>query len=194
MSNSILDMIMGQLGGDALSKLGQHAGTDDAQAKQGLSAAIPLLLGAMERNARSTGGAEALQSALQRDHDGSILENIGGYLGNPQQANGAGILQHVLGDKRTGVEETLGKMTNLGAGPMGKLLEMAAPLVMGALGRQQREDGVGVNDLGQYLGGQRKASEAGAGILGMITNLLDADKDGSVLDDLTGLAGKLLGR
>lgn len=194
MANSILDMIMGPLEAEGLSKLGQHAGIDETQAKQGFSAAIPLLLGAMERNARDTDGAEALQGALQRDHDGSILENIGDFLGNPEQGNGAGILKHVLGDKRSGVEETLAKMTNLSAGPMGKLLEMAAPLVMGALGRQHREGGVGVNDLGQYLGRQREASESEVGVLGLITNLLDADKDGSVLDDLTGLAGKLFGR
>ena len=51
MSNSILDLVMGQLDGGALKQLGQQAGVDEKQAATGLKAAVPLLLGAMERNA-----------------------------------------------------------------------------------------------------------------------------------------------
>ena len=32
-----------------------------------------------------------------------------------------------------------------------------------------------------------------SGIMSMITNLLDANKDGNVMDDLTGMIGKLFG-
>jgi len=194
MGNSILEMIMGQLGGDQLKKLGQQAGTDENQAKQGLSAAVPLLLGAMERNAGDGDGAESLKGALERDHDGSILDNVGGFLDAPEQGKGAGILKHVLGDKRTGVEEKLAEKTGLDSGPMAKLLEMAAPLVMGALGRRQREAGVGMEQLSQFLGGQREESESSAGMLGMVSGLLDSDKDGDVMDDIAGLAGKLFGK
>ncbi|MBN2081977.1 DUF937 domain-containing protein [bacterium] len=194
MGNSILEMIMGRLGGDALRKLGQQAGTDEAEAQQGLSAAVPLLLGAMERNAGDTDGAASLTGALERDHDGSILDNVGGFLDAPEQGNGAGILQHVLGDKRTGVEEKLAEKTGLASGSLGKLLEMAAPLVMGALGRRQREGGIGMEQLSQFLGGQREESESSAGLLGMVSGLLDADKDGDVLDDIAGLTGKLFGK
>jgi len=194
MSDSILGMIMGQLGGDRLKQLGQQAGADEEQAKQGLGAAVPLLLGAMSRNASDTDGAESLKGALERDHDGSILDNVQGLLGNPEQANGAGILKHVLGGKRAGVEQQLGDHTGMGSASFGKLLEMAAPLVMGALGKQQRSLGLGSNQLSGFLDGEREQSESTGGFLGLVSNLLDADKDGSVVDDLAGMAGKLFGK
>ena len=193
MSNSILEMIMGQLDGNALRQLGQRAGVDEGQAKTGLKAAVPLLLGAMERNAADGQGAQALQGALERDHDGSILDNIGGFLNNPEGANGNGILKHVLGGKRGAVESKVAAQTGIDGQSMGKLLEMAAPLVMGALGRRKSADGLDLGQLSGFLGHQREDSEQQSGILGMVTGFLDADKDGDVMDDLAGMAGKLFG-
>lgn len=193
MSNSILEMIMGQLGGDKMSKVGEQAGTSEEQARQGLSAAVPLLLGAMERNASSTDGAESLNGALKRDHDGSILDNIQGFLSNPAQANGAGILKHVLGDKREKVQNQVAASAGVDSSAMSKLLEMAAPLVMGAIGRQLGQQGIGASQLSGFLGGHREQSEAGAGMLGLVSNLLDADKDGDVTDDLLSMGKKLFG-
>ena len=195
MSNSIFDMIMGQLNGDKLRQLGQQAGTDEGKAKQGMQAVIPVLLGAMERNAGDGAGAQALKSALEKDHDGSILDNLGDFLGNPEQGNGSGILKHVLGERKGKVEERLAQRSGLEQGALGKLMELAAPLVMGALGQQQKQaGGFNTDMLGELLGKQREASESGGGILGMAADMLDSDGDGDIMDDLGGIAGKLFGR
>ena len=50
----------------------------------------------MARNTSNQQGAESLHNALQKDHDGSILDNLGGFLNNAQSGPGAGILRHVL--------------------------------------------------------------------------------------------------
>ena len=195
MANSIIEMIMGQLGGDTLAQLGAKTGLNESEARTGVQAAVPVLLGAMERNAGDEAGAQALKGALERDHDGSILDNIGGFLGGGDAAgNGAGILKHILGDRRPAVEQQLSKQTGLGTGPLGKLLELVAPLVMGALGKLQSGTGLDIGQLSGFLGGQREQSEQSAGLLGIASSLLDADKDGDVLDDLGGIAGKLFGR
>lgn len=67
-------------------------------------------------------------------------------------------------------------------------------MVMGALGKQQRESGIDLSQLAGFLGGQRKQSEESAGMPGMVAGFLDADKDGEVLDDLLNLAGKQFGK
>ena len=194
MSNSILDLVMSQLGGGAMKQLGQQAGVDEKQAESGLKASIPLLLGAMERNAADDQGANAIKGALERDHDGSILDNIQGFLGDPKKANGAGILKHVLGGKREAVEGKMAKQAGIDKGAMGKLMEMAAPLLLGALGKQQRSEGLDIGQLAGFLGGQREQSEKSAGMLGLVEGFLDADKDGSVLDDLADMAGNFFGK
>lgn len=187
----ITQLLTQQLLGGGLSQISQQIGADKDTTGQALSAAMPLLLSALANNASKPQGAQALHTALAQDHDGAILNNLDGFLSNPQAANGAGILSHVLGDRRDTVQNGLAQGTGLDAGSIGQLLEIAAPLVMGALGQQQQQQGLDANGLSAYLGQQQQAAQAAnPDLMGMVGNLLDMNKDGSPLDDILRLAGK----
>lgn len=187
----ITQLLTQQLLGGGLSQISQQIGADKDTTGQALSAAMPLLLSALANNASKPQGAQALHTALAQDHDGAILNNLDGFLSNPQAANGAGILSHVLGDRRDTVQNGLAQGTGLDAGSIGQLLEIAAPLVMGALGQQQQQQGLDANGLSAYLGQQQQAAQAAnPTVMGMVSNLLDMNKDGSPLDDILRLAGK----
>ena len=191
MADSILEQLMGQLGGGVMQQMSQSLGADESSTRKGLGAALPVILEALNRNAAKPEGAQALDRALERDHDGGILDDLGGFLKAPQKGNGAGILGHVLGDRRGTVEQGLAKSTGLDASKMGGLLEMAAPLVMGALGRKRREGGLGGGGLADLLGGEREAArKREPEATDLLTSLLDQDGDGSVMDDITGKLGK----
>ena len=136
MSDSILEMLSGQLGGSALETIGRQIGADRSQVEKAMPAALGSLMTGLARNAQSSDGAGALAAALSRDHDGSILDNLSGALAAPDQRAGAGILGHVFGGKQEAVQSALGTSAGLDAGSMGKLLTMLAPLVMGALGKK----------------------------------------------------------
>jgi hypothetical protein len=71
---------------------------------------------------------------------------------------------------------------------------MLAPVVLGALGRAKRQGAMGAGDLASMLGQERERVAAAPGGLGGLMGLLDADHDGSVVDDVARLAGKLFGR
>lgn len=194
MAKTILDMILARVDDAAKDKLSDRLGLPAGEAQGGLKAAVPLLLGAMERNTSSAEGALSLNRALERDHDGSVLENVPQLLDNPDNGHGAGILRHVLGKRRAGVEERLAEKTGMDQGSIAKLLEIAAPLVLGALGKQRKEQGLGATQMSQYISREREQTENGAGWLGMATELLDADDDGSVLDDVSGMFGRIFGK
>lgn len=190
MADSILEQLMGQLGGGAVQQMSKSLGADEAATRKGLGAALPVLLEALQRNAAKPDGAEALDRALERDHDGGILDDLGGFLQSPKTGNGAGILGHVLGNRRGTVEQGLAKSTGLDASAMGGLLEMAAPLVMGALGKKRREGGMG-GGLADLLGQEREAARRREPeATDLLTSLLDQDGDGSIMDDITGKLGK----
>lgn len=193
--SSLMDVLMQQFSsGDTLSSLSQQIGADEGQTSQALSMAVPLLLSALARNASDPTGAKSLHKALKRDHDGSILDDMSGLLGNAQAANGAGILRHVLGEQRSTVETRLAEQTGLGADGIGQLLELVAPVVMGALGRTQRQKKLGPKTLATLLRGERKAvQESAPDVMGLLGTLLDANQDGNIVDDLANLAGTLLG-
>jgi hypothetical protein len=72
---------------------------------------------------------------------------------------------------------------------------IAAPLVLGALGRAQRQKGLDAGGLSSLLGGERQALAAQQpGLMGLATTLLDKNHDGNVVDDALGMVGKLFGK
>lgn len=189
----IAQLLIQQLLGGELSQISRQIGADKDTTGQALSAAIPLLLSALANNASQPQGARDLHTALVKDHDGAIFNHMDDFLSNPQAANGAGILGHVLGDRRDTVQNRLAQGTGLDAGSIGQLLEIAAPLVMGALGQQQRQQGLDVDGLQVLLGQQQQATRAAnPDLMDTISNLLDMNKDGSALDDILRLASKFL--
>ena len=185
---------MQQVTGTAANQISQRLGIDPALANQGLALAVPFLVSALAKNASSPHGADALHTALNNDHDGGILDNVMGFLGNPEAANGAGILGHLLGGQQQNATQGLANQAGLDPDSMGQLLQIAAPLVMGALGKTQQEQGFDPNALAGFLGDQHQTQQQNdPGLMGMLSGLLDSNHDGSVVDDVIGLAGKLFG-
>jgi hypothetical protein len=177
----IMDLIQQQLGGEAVREMSRQVGADENATRTALGAALPVLLGALSRNTSSGGGAEALLGALRRDHDGSVLDDVAGFLGRGATPDGAAILGHVLGGRQSRVEQSIAGSTGLDAAQVAKLLAMAAPLVLGALGRQQRSAGMDASGLAGLLGGERQRLEQRApAVQGLLGSLLDSDGDGDV--------------
>ncbi len=188
--NVITQMITQQLSGAASRQIAARLGVSESTANSAVQIAVPLILAALARNASRPEGAQELHQAVASDHDGSILNNVDGFLGNPQEGNGAGILGHVLGDQRAPVENNLAQATGMDASSAGSLMEIVAPLVMGAVGRTQRQNGLDSSGLAEYLGQQQQEQAAAApGLMGTLSSMLDSNKDGSVTDDLSRIAG-----
>ena len=192
--DALTQQLMQQLAGGGLSKIGQQIGADEQTTGSALSAALPLLLSALANNASKPEGAQALHQALANDHDGSIMNNVSGFLDNPQAANGAGILGHVLGGKEPVVRQGLAQGTGLDTNQIGQLLQIAAPLVMGMIGQQQQQKNLDPNGLSAFLGGQQQAAQqSNPDVMGVLNTLLDSNRDGSAVDDVLGMVGKLFG-
>jgi hypothetical protein len=153
------DLIQSVFAGGNLDAISQHLGTTNDETASGVAAALPALLGALAGNASTERGEQKLASVLERDHDGSLLDSLGGMLNGSlggRTANGAGILGHLFGDN-----DNQGQVVNNLAGKSGvnpalisKLMPLLAPLVMGWLGKQMRG------------GGQAAASSGGMGSMG----------------------------
>jgi hypothetical protein len=189
---SLLDMLQQRLGGNAVQQISQQLGTDHVTTESAIAAALPMLVGALARNAQDPAQAGALSNALSRDHDGSVLDDVAGYLGRGGTGDGDGILGHVLGGQRQSVQNGLGHISGLDPAKAGMLLSLLAPLVMGALGKAQRDGKLDPGGLAGMLGAERqRAADAAPGVMGMLGKFLDRDGDGSIMDDIGGMLGKL---
>ena len=193
-----IEGLLGQvLAGNNVSAISQQIGADESTTSSAIQAALPMILGGLARNAASDGGAGALAGALDRDHDGSMLDDIAGFVmgGGAQQANGAGILGHVFGDRQDAVQQGVSQASGLDPSMVMKLLPLLAPIVMGYLGRQKQEQGLDPASLAGMLGGaNQQMQEQQSPLMGMLSSVLDSNKDGSMVDDAIRLAGGFLGR
>jgi hypothetical protein len=188
--SGLLDLLNSPMGKQLISGMAGQTGQPENKTADVLSMAMPLLLGAMKKNVSSSQGAQGLMSALSSKHDGSILDNLGGLFGGGVDESvmndGAGILGHVFGGKQSQVENALSQKSGMDAGSIANILKIAAPIVMGFLGKQKAQSNVsdanGLNGLlGGMLGGQPQQNQS------LITTLLDSDGDGSILDDVAGM-------
>lgn len=191
---SVLDSVMDRISGGNLRQLSQAVGADESSTRDALGTALPLILAGLAKNASRPEGAAALDDALAKDHDGSLLDRAPDFIGGGDTTPGEGILRHVFGDRREVVEKGVSRTSGLDAGQAARLLAMAAPLVMAALGRKRREDNLGPGSLGPVLERQNRDLQQAEPGLGGLARLLDADNDGSIADDVIGGLGRLFRR
>ena len=191
-----LEALLGLLQGQDLGQLAEQVGGNEGQVKNGVMAALPAMLTALSKNTGTEKGAQELNNALETKHDGSILNNLSGYLSNPDLKDGAGILNHLFGSQTSNVANAVSQSSGLDTNGSMKMLQMLAPVLMGMLGQQKKQNNLDAKGLGNLTSmlASNFGSEAGAsGIMDVVTNLLDANKDGNVMDDIMGMVGKFFG-
>ena len=187
------NLIQGAMGQQIVGSAAKQLGINESQAQTAVAAAVPFLLSALNKNAQG-GGAEGISNALNQ-HDGSILDNLSGFLGQGgNQQDGLGILGHVLGNKQQNVESAISKESGLNMGQVTQILVLVAPIVMGYLGKQKQTEGLDSNGiaglLGGLVGGSNTTSNQGGINLGGFEKLLDQDGDGQLgIGDAMGLLG-----
>jgi len=197
-TNSLTETLLSQLQGPGVQQVSRQLGLDQDQASQAVTAALPLLMGALGRNASQPQGAQSLLNALQKDHLaggggggfdlGSILGAVLGG-GGGSATNGAGILGHVFGGQTPQAAQALGQQTGLDSGRSGQLLAILAPIVMSFLAQRFAQQG-NAGQLSQALG--QEAPPAGsASFNGLLGGMLDQNGDGKTdVTDLMGFLGK----
>jgi hypothetical protein len=216
----IMDVIRSHLDRETLENLGKRVGVDASTVQRVASMALPMLVGGLSRNVnQSPQDRFSLNAALERDHDGSILDSlgallrgsgtggglagaVGGLLGGgsertpgPRAANGDGILRHVLGDRREAVEEGTARASGLDRGQVGPLLAALAPMLMGALGKVKRDRDLDEEGVAQLVESERRdlehaTPEAGEGDL---RRLLDEASGGEDVASWADRLGSALG-
>ncbi|MCK0157839.1 DUF937 domain-containing protein [Cellulophaga sp. F20128] len=188
--SGLLDLLNSPMGTQIIKGVAGQAGESEQKTAGVLSMALPLLMGAMKKNTASPEGAQGLMNALSNKHDGSILDNLGSLFGGGIDSSvmndGQGILNHVLGAKQPQVQNALSQKSGVSADTVATILKVAAPILMGVLGKQARNEqvvepnGIG-NLLGGLLGGDNNNQQS------LIESFLDSDGDGSILDDVAGM-------
>lgn len=199
---NLLDLVLNNSG--AVQQMARQFGLGEDQAQSALSAVLPALAGAVRQNASDENGLGGLLGALASGNHQRYLDDPS-FLGSQEAVqDGNGILGHLLGspDVSRQLAQHASAQTGVGTDIIKKMLPMAAGLLMGGLSRGSSAQmgagagggllGAGAQMLAGMMGGGQPQQSTGSGILGMLTPLIDQNRDGSAMDDVLGMAARFL--
>ena len=192
---SLIDLITGNAGNQVATQAENKFGISKNQIIALLAVASPLVISYLRKKSQEDPNeAEALNNALDRDHDGSILDNPSQV--EARQQEGGSILDHIFGGQKATVENQLSQNTGISIDKIGPILAMLAPVIMGYIGKQKQSNGVtsggGLGDLlGGILGGAQSQAQAEPSnplndILGSVLGGSQANNSGNPLNDILG--------
>ena len=203
---NLFDMLTQASGGAAVQQVSQKTCLSQDQTSMAIKALLPAIAAGLQRNAGQPGGLQSLLGALENGNHDRYLDQPE-TLAQPEAImDGNAILGHLLGSKDTSraVASQASQKTGIDSQLLKMILPMIATMAMGSLSKQTKEPNMlqalaGVlngaqpqapsGGLGGLLGGllgggQKQAAQQPQGALGMLGGLLDADGDGSPMDDI----------
>lgn len=203
--SSVLDLLNSSMGKELINGASQQMGLNKASTASALSAAMPLILGAMKNNTSSTDGAAGLIKALGNSNHsgGGMLENLAGILGGDNidenvLTDGGNILGHVFGGQENNAANAISKSSGIDMSSAMNMLKLAAPFIMSYLGKKTRSNNIsdqgGISDLLSGLLGSDSSTQQD-----MASKLQDFDNNDFSIDDIAGLmtgggnSGNILG-
>jgi hypothetical protein len=173
-----LTNILGALtGNDAISTIADKFNLDSNQVSSVITSALPTIMGAMQQNASTEGGAAALAKALG-DHAGeagNIINNLKGA----DLTDGSKILSHIFGGDLSSVVNGISQKSGVASNAVSNILASIAPSILALLGKQNGNSGAaGLGGLlGAILGGGASSGSNSGGL-------------GSILGGLGSIFGK----
>ena len=191
--------LLAQMGG--IKSIARELGVSESEAATGAEALIPAILGGFKKQAQPS-GLEGLGGLLGQLGGGSLLDNVL----SPEATDvsrGNDVLGQIFGSKdvsRT-VAQNAASRSGLSPSLLQKMLPMLAMLVAGYMAKQQggaapqpAQTGGGFGELlGGLLGGRAAApGSPNAAAPGGLASMLDLNGDGNALDDILGMAGKMM--
>lgn len=191
---SLLDLLTGNSSNQVAEQAENKFGISKNQIIALLAVATPLVISYLRNKSQDSKEAEALNNALDKDHDGSILNDPSQVLN--RQDEGSSILDHVFGGNKAKVENQLSANTGISMDKIGPILAMLAPVIMGYIGKEKQQSNVGAGGLGDLLGGILGNTDAQANPLNDILESIlgDSNKQQSQQGGLGGLLGSLFGK
>jgi hypothetical protein len=175
---------------NAIKKLGSEVGVDPSKVQELAKLGLPAILSSITQNANTTQGAESLFKALEQ-HQEDPVDDLENYIDQADSKDGEKILQHVFTNNNENVQQKLANKTGLDMSQVTGILSKLAPLILGVLGQQKKEQNLNASSVSEFTQGITSAlNQSGTGgLMGIVTQLLDSDKDGNIVDDIGNMLG-----
>ena len=136
----VVEQLLGS--SEVATRLSSLLGLSPETTRTAITAAVPAILAALVSLVQRPAGRDQLAAAV-RNQDPGVLDNLSDMLGGGRQSSvldsGSSLLTSLFGQSQVGaLSGALGRFAGLNQGSATSLLAALAPVVLGALGREQR--------------------------------------------------------
>lgn len=174
MATNLISQVMQCLTPDMIAKIASALGLDRNVAQKAVAGAVPALLASFADVASTPNGARQLTSTLTQQSGSleSVKNLIGGSGQNSLAETGSSMLSGLFGGGALDtMAQTIGKFAGIGEGTSKSMLGMLGPVVLGALGQQQRSTGLDASGLVSLLTSQKDqiAAAIPSGLAGQLS-------------------------
>ena len=159
---NIMDMVKGAVSDQIMGQIGGMLGIPDQKKTSSIfDTAIGSILGGMMQKSSSQEGAKQVFD-MASNADVGIMDKLGDILGgggddlDAMQKSGGGMLEGLLGGGQSGMIQTIAKAVGLDGSIVGKLLTLAAPMLLGMIGKHIKSAGLDALGLSSLLGEQKQ--------------------------------------
>lgn len=188
----VADLMKQVATGDNLSMISKSVGGDGKAVQSALSMGLPVIMGSMANTASKPGGADMLTKMLSQAGSSNPMDNLSGFLGNPAAAGGSGMVNSLLGSQMGTIQNTISQKTGLPPAAVGQVLAIAAPMVMGYVGKMFVSQKMDTKSLTGLLGDQSKLALQGSpDAAAMAQQLMGAQESAG---GIGGILKKVLGK
>lgn len=196
---NLMEILQGHLSDDVIGQISDQIGAQPEQTATAANGVFASILGGLANNTAQEGGLASLTGALDRNHDGSVLDDVMGMVGSVMNGQGSGasdgmgILGHVLGGQQETVAQNVSQSSGLSMGQVMKLMPILAPIVMGVIGKVRSQDGFQMSDLPGILMGSAQTGAQQSGMGGLLGSILGGVMGGGGQQGGGGGLGDILG-
>ena len=158
---NLLALLKDYLTPEIISKASNLVGEDYTNTATAMDGILPTILGSVLGKASTTDGVSNVMSMISSgSHDGRIFDNLGSTLSggsttNSMLSGGTSILSSLFDDKVSSIASAIGNFAGIKSDSASSLMSMAAPLVLGLIGKQVSSNGSDTSGLMSLLSGQK---------------------------------------
>lgn len=158
MSFNLLDAAKGLLTNETIQQASSFLGESEGSTHKAISGILPVILSGLVNKSSTSHGANEIAAMSAEQHHAGLLDNIGNFFGsdNTDLLNkGTNILGSIFGDKSKGITSLISNFSGIKSSSSGSLLGMAAPLILGFLGKHAVENNMNAGGLASLLSSQK---------------------------------------
>lgn len=198
---SIMKLLEQAGGGQGLSQLAGQFGLDEGKAQE-LTKMLAPAIGQAAKKRAEQGQTDTVLGAMKGEAQASFFDDPSQAAAPEAMAQGQSFLEQLLGDRAAteGLAAEAANRADVDQGTVAQFMPALAAMAQGGLQKQMPDSAIDgmlggasasgsggglMGMIGGLLGGSKGGQSSGPD-LSMLTNMLDADGDGSAMDDILG--------